>query len=125
MVNKKQRTLNAIILGLKHKICKINLPNVDHQIIQLFYTLNIVTNLTKIGGVWTVHLNTALGGKVCIKNYYKRHNKIFYSSNQISKMRWHLHETVYVFSTPRGYQTQTEMIKNHSGGFLVFQLLVK
>jgi ribosomal protein S8 len=123
MIRKINNTIATLNTAVLHKSRTVESRYIDKDLMRKMYELNIIKDFNEKKCSYTI-TKVILEGKVriYIKNFFRKHSKIFLSRNQILKKRLHLFSTIYLFSTNIGILTQHEMVNKRVGGFLITKI---
>lgn len=122
MIESRSLLLSSLKNGLMHQSKSVDVKIVDNEILKCLYKYNLITHVINNTSHQTIYINNSIFKKIQLTIYNRKHSKIKLSPTQITKLKLHMQESIYLFSTPRGFLNQHEMIAINTSGFLIFQI---
>jgi len=125
MINKKTQLLNILSAAVAHQSNKVSVRNIDNDVVHCLYKYGLITHIDKSNNMYKIYLNNERCGKIKLISYWRRHSRLYFRPVNITKLKLHMQESIYIFASPRGLVSQHELIKHNLGGVLAFVLLLK
>jgi ribosomal protein S8 len=125
MIESISYTISVINNGVQHKKKTIKVRNFNKKIINILMKFGFVSHIVKVSDGFIIFLNSWMGGKFKIINYYRKHSRLKLTHNQITKLKYHQQSSVYIFQTDSGFITQHDLVEKKISGILVLQIVLK